>query len=680
MPLVVPTLDTRTFAQLVTEIQRRIPTFTPEWTDLNDSDPGMTLAQLFAFMSEQLIYQVNQVPNKGFITFLQMVGAQLHPATPATADVTFLPIGATNSSSPLVIQIDEGTMVQTSAPPPGQTSALTFETVQAFTAINGSIIDLGSTNVDIQYTSFAAANASATGTFQPLNAGVSIRDTFYIVLDLNVVTGSPAWPAAAFQLRVNVAGSTDVGNPTNVALPGTPQHLSWSYSSGSSPVLGVDTVTWTPLTPTLDSTLELTQSGYLEFTFYAAGLMQRAASDVVPAAFQGHFVLRATQLSAGVYGSTPPVLKNILLNTVSALNLTTVQNEALGGSNGQPFQTFTLANAPVYPGSTSVTVYESSTGGGTFVTWTETLDLFSAGPTDRVYELIPATGELLFGDGTFGMIPPPDDGSQPNGNMTASQYQYGGGLSGNVGAQTLTKVVGPAGTTVTFDAINMLPAAGGDDEETAEDGIARAPAVVRSRYRAVSVADFEALAMETPNTRVSRANALANTRPGFASGTTPGAVTLVLVPTEPFATSINIPIPLPPFIANAVQTYLDQRRLVTTELFTEAATFRQVTITASLTLVAGASASAAQAAALLALNTYFNVYQGGDDGLGWPFGGTIYFSRVFQQLLDVPNVNLVENVQIALDSAAPVSCTDVPINPGELLYSGQHQLVITVPT
>ena len=41
MPLVAPTLDTRTFEQIVAEVRRRIPTFTPEWTDLNDSDPGM---------------------------------------------------------------------------------------------------------------------------------------------------------------------------------------------------------------------------------------------------------------------------------------------------------------------------------------------------------------------------------------------------------------------------------------------------------------------------------------------------------------------------------------------------------------------------------------------------------------------------------------------------------------
>src|SRR5579871_5063447 len=103
MPLVAPNLDTRNFEQILAEVRRRIPTFTPEWTDLNDSDPGMTLAQLFAFMTEQLAFQINQVPDKGLVTFLQMVGIELHPAVPAAADVTFIPVGGTNPGSPYVV-------------------------------------------------------------------------------------------------------------------------------------------------------------------------------------------------------------------------------------------------------------------------------------------------------------------------------------------------------------------------------------------------------------------------------------------------------------------------------------------------------------------------------------------------------------------------------------------------
>ena len=97
---------------------------------------------------------------------------------------------------------------------------------------------------------------------------------------------------------------------------------------------------------------------------------------------------------------------------------------------------------PVIPGSVTVLVRPPG-GGSTDQPFTETDDLFAAGPDDAVFELLPATGELLFGDGAHGRIPPPDDGSLIGGvpgNVRAQSYQFGGGASGNVGAGALTNV------------------------------------------------------------------------------------------------------------------------------------------------------------------------------------------------------------------------------------------------
>jgi len=52
MPLEAPKLDSRSFEDLVKEARERIPRFTPEWTNLNDSDPGMTLVKLHAWLTE----------------------------------------------------------------------------------------------------------------------------------------------------------------------------------------------------------------------------------------------------------------------------------------------------------------------------------------------------------------------------------------------------------------------------------------------------------------------------------------------------------------------------------------------------------------------------------------------------------------------------------------------------
>lgn len=50
MPLIAPVLDDRTFEQIFAELRNRIPVYTPEWTDYNESDPAVTLLQLFAYL------------------------------------------------------------------------------------------------------------------------------------------------------------------------------------------------------------------------------------------------------------------------------------------------------------------------------------------------------------------------------------------------------------------------------------------------------------------------------------------------------------------------------------------------------------------------------------------------------------------------------------------------------
>lgn len=90
MPLPIPPLDDRSFQDLVDEAKRRIPTYCPEWTNHNVSDPGVALIELFAWMSEMILYRVNQVPDRLYLHFLNMVGISPHPPAVARADLTFL--------------------------------------------------------------------------------------------------------------------------------------------------------------------------------------------------------------------------------------------------------------------------------------------------------------------------------------------------------------------------------------------------------------------------------------------------------------------------------------------------------------------------------------------------------------------------------------------------------------
>src|SRR5262245_64100175 len=89
MPLTIPTLDDRTYRQLVDEALRRIPVHNREWTNFNESDPGVTLIEVFAFLTESLLYRCNQIPERNRRKFLSLLGIPLQPASPARALVTF---------------------------------------------------------------------------------------------------------------------------------------------------------------------------------------------------------------------------------------------------------------------------------------------------------------------------------------------------------------------------------------------------------------------------------------------------------------------------------------------------------------------------------------------------------------------------------------------------------------
>lgn len=73
MTFELPDLDTKTYAQLVAGLLRHIPQYTDQWTDYNDTDPGITLLQLLAWIDESLLYQANRIPTLTDENFLRWV-------------------------------------------------------------------------------------------------------------------------------------------------------------------------------------------------------------------------------------------------------------------------------------------------------------------------------------------------------------------------------------------------------------------------------------------------------------------------------------------------------------------------------------------------------------------------------------------------------------------------------
>src|SRR4051794_6651019 len=127
MPLRPPALDDRSFDDLVEEVLARIPGHTPEWTNPRLGDPGRTLIDLFAWLTDTLLHRVNLIPERQRLAFLRLLGEPLRPAVPArglvalaadnkdAARATTIAPGATLKGPPAFETLSEVTVLPVAA-------------------------------------------------------------------------------------------------------------------------------------------------------------------------------------------------------------------------------------------------------------------------------------------------------------------------------------------------------------------------------------------------------------------------------------------------------------------------------------------------------------------------------------------------------------------------------------
>ena len=111
MALPVPNLDDRRFQDLVDDAKRLVAAAVPGVDRPQRVGPGVTLIELFAWMTDQLLYRLNRVPDRLYVKFLELIGVRLFPPTAARGEVTFW----LSAPQPDAIRIAAGTQVATVA-------------------------------------------------------------------------------------------------------------------------------------------------------------------------------------------------------------------------------------------------------------------------------------------------------------------------------------------------------------------------------------------------------------------------------------------------------------------------------------------------------------------------------------------------------------------------------------
>ena len=646
MALPVPNLDDRRFQDLVDDAKRLVQQKCPEWTDHNVSDPGVTLIETFAWMTDQLLYRVNRIPDRNYIKFLELIGVRLFPPTAARAAITFWLAGP----QPATVHIRPGTQVATLRTDTDE--AIAFTTIGDLAIVPCSLSRLAST---------LASEKEVRDHTEALEA----RQSFYCFDkvpkpdDVLLVGLSDAVPSCAVTLRFrcDIEGvGVDPENPP----------LIWEAWDGYA---------WTACEVDRDGTGGLNRDG-----------------DIVLHVPKSHTVSvieqqRAGWLRARVLKPEPdqptysasPTIKGLTAfttgGTVEAVNAELVENELLGASEGVSGQSFALKHRPVVPGGAAAVLEVSSSEG--WQEWTQVQDFVDSKPDDRHFVLDAVGGQVQLGPGVrepdgvlrnYGAVPP------KGARLRLRSYLIGGGSRGNVARNAISVL--KSSIPYVSKVQNRRAAEGGVDGEEIENAKVRGPIVLRTRDRAVTMEDYEHLAKEAAP-EVARIRCVT-----AGEGTEAGGVRILVVPAAGSADGRLRFEQLVPGeeTLQRIGRRLDQARVIGTRVVIEPPVYRGVTIVAKLRPRPNANATRLQADALDALYRYFHPIIGGPDRNGWPFGRPVHVGEVYSVLQGLRSTELVEDAR--LFGADPITgqrgqaVQRLVIEPHALVFSYEHQVLV----
>ena len=651
MNLPIPNLDDRKFQDIVDEAKRKIPEHCPEWTNHNVSDPGVALIELFAWMSEMVLYRLNQVPEKMFLHFLNLMGVQPFPAAAATTRLSFFLSAPIDETVVVPAGTSVGTRVSTGSP-------IVFTTA----------LDLAIVQPELQ----AALVGTGADVLVPVWDDLRHHRT-----SVEIFRSDPIAPGDSFYLGFE---SSLAGNIIELTIEASIEGIgvdprrpplvweAWADDGGS------EAEGWVPLAVQEDTTGGLNRDGRVV-------LLMTETHKPVTMGQSRQFWIRV-RLVEPVDG-TPNYQRSPQIRTLTARSLggsvvaehaEAIGAEMLGVSSGEADQAFLVANHPVLPRTEHEFVQVVGTGEPE--DWTEVENFTLSGPRDKHYLWDSATGEIRFGprvrypDGStrqHGMAPPAGDVVRVTG------YRHGGGAAGNVGANTLVAIQSSRqfiGRVTNFEA-----ATGGVDAETVDNAKRRGPLTIMTGQRAVTIQDYERLALEATQS-LARARCL-------PPGEDRGPIRLLVVPAvvKRDAELVLDDFRLTDELERRLVEHLEPRRMLGATVKLTTPYYQGVSVAALVRSGAGRSPAVVRQRVLDALYRYINPLHGGADGEGWPFAADLNAADVQQVIAAVDGVERVDQTlffevdlrnELRLGAAREI----IRLEEDSLFLSSGHQVVV----
>lgn len=648
MSLPIPNLDDKTFSELVEEARKIIPIYAPQWTDHNVHDPGITFMELFAWLSEMQLYSLDFVSDAHLLKYLALLGMKPEPAYPAKVDLQLTP------TFPQCKTIPKGSLFQTGS----SDTDFTFETMEEIEVIPLQIKKIICYS-DYQYSDMTEFNQHPKTYYHPFGEYPLKGDAFYIGLavegDRSNMTGK--------QVKIAVYPYETDLPAVGKGLPGEEEYLA-GVSAGLFESSARQAV-WEYWNNNQWISLDITGSDGLVSIFSARGFISFCSpADLIkgiPPEFPSSWSetenpewkdvnqlwLRCKLLDASF--DITPRLDRILLNVVTAEEGRTFSLEETG--SGLPHQVVKIGMYPVIAGSQTVTVDG--------VAWKVTADFDASGPEDCHYFLNPSKGEIYFGNGVNGAVPPLDKII----NIVYRSGGNGGGQKGNIDADMVTGSL-TDGITVT----NPFPAYEGKDEETIDNAFIRFKKDLAISYTAVTEADYEYIVKQTPGLRVARVVAF----PRDAKSGNENETVIIAIPYS-FA---KCPVPSRSF-KKAVCRYLDMHRLITTSIEVCDPDYIGISVTVRVKIKDGFESGQMKDRIKEALDDFLSPLDLDGSSDGWPFGRAVYRSEVNEVMEGVEGVDCVMGLSLsAVGKWFEKRDGDIIIGSLSLVYPGAHQVEI----
>ena len=710
MPPTTPIIDPRGFQDLVDEAKRRIPQYCPEWSDHNVSDPGVTLIELFAWMTDILMYRLNKVPERDYLKFLELIGARPRPAVPASADLTFW-LTAPPTATKLIRRGTEVATRQTETRP-----AVNFTTDADFRIrvpklryyVLARRQPEGAPGDGYAYEDVSERLGWDRAAINVLQDTPREGDAFYLGFDQNL---------ASHVLRLVVRCETLRAPNINQDDP----PLTWEFWNGEkwAPLLpGAEELTvlrqaeseCAALGPRLDDTRGLNRDGRIVLVVPPTCVRRELRFDKRALEACWFRCRAAKRRPEERFYDRSPVVHAFQAEsagaTITASHAFEVIGETLGRSDGTPAQSFALLNPPILPRISAgvdgedVETIEVELADGTYERWMEVESFADSSPTDSHFVVDSLSGEVRFGprlhepsgqEVQYGRVPP--KGRQ----VRFTRYRSGGGAIGNVGRGTLVVPKSASDLTYVKWVSNLRPATGGRDRETLEAYKLRGPKLVRTREVAVTRADFEYLARDA-SPQAARVRCLAEVPDPRHNGSGVKHVRLLLVPAVP-TTDERVPREQLELseegrreLCRKVRSYLEERCPLTTELRVGLPDYKWVSVRAKLVIQARPDAepidrererARVQTEARRLLYRFIQPVTGGPDRDGWPFGRSLTLGDLYPLLQEIAGVEFVEEIRPRIVTYAPDGTRTVgsdervvKLGPTEVLASDEHDIEV----